>query len=268
MIVIPSKFNLMTDSIQYDVQENIGILCVNRPEARNALNWEAQQGFATAVQQIEADPPAVLIITGTGHKAFISGGDLHELTPQTGEKLNRVMSQALNRLRHLPCPVIAALNGHTIGGGAEIMTATDLRVMARQAQIRFVQVRMGLSTGWGGLGRLVALLGQSRSMDILLSGRPILAEEAHAIGLVHRLCDEGDALKVAIAWARELVQLPQDALATIKSLVYQTSEPSETFKSLEAQRFLALYGAADNQEAVNAFKEKRPAVFGTLTAKI
>ena len=251
----------MTDPIRYEVNENIGVLCVNRPQARNALNWDAQNRFAEAIQRVATAPPAVLIITGSGDKAFISGGDLHELTPKTGEQLNRVMSHALDQLHQLPCPVIAALNGHTIGGGAEIMTATDLRVMANHAQIRFVQVRMGLSTGWGGLGRLVSLLGQSRAMEILLSGRPLNAHEAHTIGLVHRLCDEGNALTAALTWAKELAQLPQNALATIKSLVYQTSQPSKAFKSLEAQRFLTLYGAADNQEAVAAFKEKRPASF-------
>ena len=105
--------------------------------------------------------------------------------------------------------------------------------------------------------RLVALLGQSRAMELMLSARPITAEEAHSIGLAHRLCEEGDALNSALAWAEELAQLPQQALATIKMLIYQASQPSAQMKQLESQAFLALYGGPDNQEAVAAFKEKR-----------
>ncbi len=254
----------MTDTIHYAIDTNqIGTLCINRPDSRNALNWEAQQGFATAVQQISDQPPAVLIITGTGDQAFISGGDLRELDhhKQTGKQLNTVMTNALNRLHQLPCPVIGAINGHAIGGGAEIVTATDLRVMSDQAQIRFVQVRMGLTTGWGGLGRLVPLVGQSHAMELLLAAKPVTAQEALAIGLVHRIAPRGEVLSAAQSWAKELAQLPHAALGPLKSLVYQTSQPDETFKTIEANTFIDIFGNADNQEAVTAFKEKRKPIF-------
>ena len=168
---------------------------VNRPAARNALTWSAQEGFAQAVAAARAADARALIITGAG-QAFVSGGDLKELAnhPEAaaGERLNRVMSAALDDLVALPCPVIAAVNGDAIGGGCEILTACDLRLAAPGARFAFRQVHNGLTTGWGGAGRLVALIGQSRATELLLTGRTFDAAEAQALGLVHRLARAGN----------------------------------------------------------------------------
>ena len=153
----------MTNPIVYEITENgIAILRVNRPQARNALNWAAQEAFATAVSQTaQNETVRVLIITGTGDQAFVAGGDLKELAnhPETaaGERLNRVMSRALAELTQLPIPVIAAVNGDAFGGGCEILTACDLRICAAHARFSFAQVKNALTTGWGGTGRLVPL---------------------------------------------------------------------------------------------------------------
>jgi len=251
----------------YENDDGVALIRVNRPAARNALTWAAQDAFADAVNVIEQNRSArVLIITGTG-PAFVSGGDLKELSrhPErdAGERLNRVMSEALGRLAGLPCPVIAAVNGDAVGGGCEIVTACDLRLAAHEARFAFRQVHNGLTTGWGGTSRLVALIGRSRAMELLLTGRTIDAAEAQSMGLIHRVAAPGvDALDEAFVWARELLLLPQHALAATKMLVHAAADRSSSdIDRLEAQLFIDLWPSADHIEAMEAFAAKRSPVF-------
>jgi enoyl-CoA hydratase/carnithine racemase len=256
----------MSNTILYEEHNGVGVLRVNRPEARNALNWEAQQGFVRAITTAaESRALRVLIITGAG-STFVAGGDLkelaEELTPEAGVRLNRVMSEALEQLTQLPLPVIAAVNGDAAGGGCEIIAACDLRLAAEDAQLRWVQVRMGLTTGWGGTARLVRLIGASRAMALLLTGESISATEAYRIGLVHRLAPQSqEVLPAAIAWAERLAALPRDALAATKELVRRAALSGEVAASVEPELFAALWGGANHREAVSAFVEKRSAHF-------
>ena len=253
----------MNDEIILTYQEGIATLRVNRPEARNALNWSAQEGFAAAVAEVAGNTAVrVLIITGTGDKAFVSGGDLKELSQhperEAGERLNRVMRDALVALTRLPIPVIAAVNGDAFGGGCEILTACDLRVAASQARFCFAQVRNALCTGWGGTGRLVNLLGQARSLDLLLTARIFTAEEAQQMGLVQQVVDEAALATAVTALAHSLSQLPQQALAASKQLVYAASQPpSQAINQLETSLFVDLWSQPDHLEALAAFREKR-----------
>lgn len=263
----------MSEIIQFDVDENgIAVLCVNRPQARNALNWAAQDGFMTAVDTVASSAAVrVLIITGKengqGRQAFVSGGDLKELNQdvsvETGKRLNSVMSAALNQLTQLPIPVIAAVNGDAFGGGCEIVTACDLRLASEAARFSFAQVRVGLVTGWGGTARFINLIGQSRAMELLLTGRVFDAAEAQRLGFVHRvLPSDQPVLAAAQDWAAELIRLPRHALAAMKSLVYAGSAPiTEDIAKKESQLFLEMWGAADHLEALDAFTKKRRAVF-------
>lgn len=252
----------MTNTILYEENNGVGVLRVNRPEARNALNWEAQQGFVRAVTAAaESRSLRVLIITGTG-PTFVAGGDLKELagemTPEAGVRLNRIMSEALEQLAKLPLPVLAAVNGDAAGGGCEIIAACDLRLAAEDAQLRWVQVRMGLTTGWGGTARLVRLIGASRAMALLLTGESISAAEAYRIGFVQRLVPAGEpVLPVAVAWAQRLAALPRDALAATKELVRLAARSTEAAASAEPELFAALWGGPNHREAVAAFLEKR-----------
>ena len=252
--------------IHYENEAGVALLRVDRPEARNALSWAAQEAFARAVDAAsgaaEGGALRVLIITGTG-PAFVAGGDLKELAgygaPADGARLNRIMSRALDRLQQLPAPVIAAINGDAVGGGCEILLACDLRLMAAGARLRFAQGAMGLTTGWGGTARLVRQVGQSRALDLLLTGRAVEAEEAQEIGLIHRIVPPGaDTLVEAQAWARELQKWPRDALAALKRLVYATgSRADEAVAAYERTLFVQLWGSENHQEAVRAFLEKR-----------
>ncbi|MCA9936651.1 MAG: enoyl-CoA hydratase/isomerase family protein [Anaerolineales bacterium] len=259
----------MTDGIHFHVDDNgLAVLQVQRPQARNALNWAAQEAFATAVSTAARTPHIrVLLITGDGDKAFVAGGDLIELgahpESEAGARLNRIMGTALARLTELPIPVIAAANGDAFGGGCEILTACDLRLAAAHARFSFAQVKVGLTTGWGGAGRLVRLIGQSRAMELLLTGRLIDAAEAHRLGLVHRVVPAGESVQdAARAWAEELITLPRHALASMKALVHVASHSTlvETYWQ-ETKLFTQLWASPDHLEALNAFREKRPSRF-------
>ncbi len=260
-----AKLSPMSSSIEFHVNsDGLALLMVNRPEARNALNWAAQEAFAAAVTAVSQSPTArVLIITGSGDKAFVSGGDLKELadhpTPEAGARLNRVMGTALAQLTELPIPVIAAVNGDAFGGGCEILTACDLRLAAPHARFSFAQVKVGLTSGWGGTGRLVRLIGQSHAMELLLTGRLIDAPEALRLGLIHRITPpELPLLQTAVAWANELINLPRHALAATKALVQTAGHATlvETYWQ-ESKLFANLWASPDHLEALAAFREKR-----------
>lgn len=253
----------MSSILQRTYENNVVQLTVNRPEARNALNLDTQLAFAAAIDQLTENPPAVLILTGAGDQAFIAGGDLNELaadpSPEAGRKLHTIVKDALVKVTQLPCPVIGAVNGHAAGGGVEILSACDLRLAVPTAKFHFVQVRMGLTSGWGGVPRLVQLLGQSAVMNLMLNGASIDAAEAHRIGFVHRICpNDVSAQDAALAWADELLKLPADSLAAMKALVqYSTGKDIRYGYAKETEHFLPLFGGESNLEALNAFKEKR-----------
>ncbi|MCB8979942.1 MAG: enoyl-CoA hydratase/isomerase family protein [Ardenticatenaceae bacterium] len=259
----------MNNEIILTQHEGIATLRVNRLEARNALNWTAQEAFAAAIEQVAVDTAVrVLIITGMSDKAFVSGGDLKELSEhperEAAERLNRVMRDALVQLTRLPIPVIAAVNGDAFGGGCEILTACDLRVAASHARFCFAQVRNALCTGWGGTGRLVNLLGQARALDLLLTSRIFSAEEAQNMGFVQQVVEEGEELETAVSHlAQSLIKLPQHALAASKRLVYAASQSaSEATNQLETTLFVDLWSQPDHLEALAAFRDKRSPVFG------
>ncbi len=256
------------DEILYEVTNGVGVLMINRPEARNAFNWQAQARFAAVVDEAAADDDLrVLIITAVGERVFASGGDLKELaaetSPEAGERLNRLMGAALTRLTTLPVPVIAAVQGDAVGGGCEIMTACDLRMASSGATFTFAQVKVGLTTGWGGAGRLVRLIGQSRAMELLLTGQTFDAQEALEMGFVHRLVPQrGNVLRSAVAWAELLAKLPREALAATKQLVQAAGYLSiEAVNELEGELFRGLWKRPDHLEALAAFLEKREASF-------
>lgn len=259
----------MNQEISLTQQNGIATLRVNRPAARNALNWAAQEQFAAAVAQVGSDTAVrVLIITGTGDKAFVSGGDLKELSqhpePEAGARLNRVMRDALVQLTRLPIPVIAAVNGDAFGGGCEILTACDLRLAASHARFCFAQVRNALCTGWGGTERLVNLLGRARALDLLLTARIFNAQAAQGMGLVQQVADEGGLETAVSQLTHSLIQLPQHALAASKQLIYAASHTTpDGVNQLETELFVNLWAEPDHLEALAAFREKRKPAFGS-----
>lgn len=254
----------MSEIVRYEQHgDNIAVITVNRPQVRNALNWAAMHALADAVARAEADPHLrALILAGAGGKAFISGGDVRDLhgdiSEAAGLHQHDLMATTLERLAALPVPVIAALEGATRGGGCEVALACDLRLAAEDATLGFVQIGMAVTPGWGGAGRLIALVGYARAMDLLLSGRVISAQEALTLGLVNRLCPSGEALHCALALAEQIARAPRLAVRGVKEVLrgYLTL-PAEAARARERQVFARLWASADHAEASAAFLEKR-----------
>jgi enoyl-CoA hydratase len=243
---------------------HIGILTLNRPEVRNALNWEMMEAFSRIVERISQDNTVrALIITGRGD-AFCAGGDLFELhnysSHSDGERLATLMGDALSQLVDLPIPVIAAIDGPAIGGGAEIALACDLRVSSRNAKIGFPQITLALTPAWGGMGHLVNLVGYSRAFSLLSSGEIINAKRAFEMGLVDRIVSEGRALDAATNLAQKLIAKNSTATRALKNILraHATQSASEA-RELERSIFAELWASeAHIMEATRFIERKGP----------
>jgi len=243
--------------------DGVGILRVNRPQVMNALDWAAMEAFRQRVLEARDDNRVrALVVTGSGDRAFVSGGDLSDLqhypTEQDGRRLADVMGEALHELDQVEIPVVAAINGHARGGGCEIAVACDIRIASENASLGFVHVQQGVTTGWGGAQRLKRLVGYGRAVEMLLTGRIISPQEASQIGLVEQVVPQGEALPTARALAATIASHPPQAVRALKRLV--RLEVSEAFAA-EREMLGQLWASADHQEAVSAFLEKRKPVF-------
>jgi enoyl-CoA hydratase len=206
-----------------------------------------------------------IVVTGAGSKAFCAGSDVSEFTSVLADVVPRKLARenaAFTGLEQLPMPVIAALNGVTLGGGAEIALACDIRIMDEIARIGFPEVKLGVFPGSGGVFRLPRLIGPARAYELLYTGDLIDATEAHRIGLVNRLAPAGKTLSHALTFAESIAQRPALALSLIRAAV----RDSITQTTQEAtDRTLAdshtVFTGPDIEEGVAAFFAKRPPVF-------
>lgn len=239
----------------------IAVLQIDRPEVRNALDWTSIELFREQIEHAHSLPDLrALILTGS-KDAFIAGGDLRALhshpTLEDGQRLSIKMSTALDRLEALPCPTIAAINGPARGGGAEIALACDLRVMARNSDLGFVQINLALLPGWGASQRLLRLVGYSRALEWLIRGRILTAEEVFAIGLANEIAPETEALEVALSLAQEISRKSQNAVKAIKRILRAGLYANlEIAAALERAEFPALWAGEEHLLAVENFLKR------------
>ena len=201
----------MTDTVHTETRDDIFIVTINRPDRRNAVDRDTADALYAAFRAFDADPAlSVAVLTGAGG-AFCAGADLKAVATGGGNKVKEdgdYGPMGPSRL-HLTKPVIAAVEGHAVAGGIELALWCDLRVMAETAVFGVFCRRFGVPLIDGGTIRLARLIGQSRAMDLVLTGRPVGAEEALSFGLANRVCAEGEALETAVALAREIAAFPQ-----------------------------------------------------------
>jgi len=232
---------------------------ISRPEAKNALNLETLGYLAQAGEEAKRDPKLrAVILTGEGD-AFVSGGDLRELrdknSVQDAEEFLEAGSRVCRALEELEVPVIAALPGPAIGGGAELAVACDLRIADMKAKISFKQVRMGVTTGWGTIPRLVSLVGHAAAARLLFTAHEIGAASAMAMGLVDAVADSNGCVPAALAWAYDIAQGSPRAVAEVKTLL---RESRQGLPSRERERFIQTWTDADHAEAMAAYFSRRP----------
>lgn len=254
---------MLTTSILFErTSPGVGLLTINRPQLRNALNWEAMDSFSAAVSSAHEEPNLrVLIVTGSDG-TFCTGGDLYELdqypTRLDGARLAGTMGDALKALESLPFPTIAAIEGPALGGGAEIALACDLRIMAEGASLGCMHIRLGITPAWGGGQRLMRIVGYSRAMEWLAIGRVLSTSEAQEYGLVNRIVTKGQALEASSLMAEEIAQRDPDAVRSAKRLLQAGTglSPNEALAQ-ERAFFPDLWEAPAHLEASARFVSRK-----------
>ncbi len=202
----------------------VAIVTINRPEARNAVNGETAAQLAAAFRTFEEDDALhAAVLCGTGGN-FCAGADLKAISEEGGNRLESTMSRDApmgpTRMQ-LSKPVIAAVSGHAVAGGLELALWCDLRVAERDAVFGVFCRRFGVPLVDGGTQRLPRLIGVSRALDMILTGRPVGAEEAFAIGLANRVVEPGEALEEAVRLANLIAGFPQVCMRSDREAVYR-----------------------------------------------
>jgi len=247
------------------LDHGIALITLNSPPL-NLNTLHSTECLAELCQEISADKSIrVVVVTGAGSSAFCAGSDIHEFAEvrdDVVERKSRNENRAFTLLETLPMPVIAAINGSALGGGAEIALACDLRFMDEKAKIGFPEVRLGVFPGSGGTFRLPRIVGQARAYELMYSGDLITAQRAYEIGLVNRLSAAGACLSDAIDFATRLSKRSALALSVIKAGVrdsFLQSTEQATHQALEDTR--RVFSAVDIEEGISAFFDKREPVF-------
>jgi len=255
---------LPSDILLIDRQGSVLTLTINRPEQRNALRMDLLDTLAQTLTEHADDPDLrCVVITAAGERAFAAGGDLKELdairTPKQTEAMSKRGRRALDRIRQFPLPVVAALNGLALGGGAELAMACDLRVASRNAEIGFLQGQLNVTTAWGGGIDLVAAVGSRRALELLASARRIPADEALSLGLFDRVSDPEQSLADCVRhFVAPFVARPRQVLEGFKAI--STGHRQSVHKHLsgtEQRHFIATWIHTDHWEAVARANAKR-----------
>jgi enoyl-CoA hydratase len=243
------------------------LLTIERPHAGNAISAEVTAALDEALDDLQSEPALVaIVITGAGDKFFSAGGDIKQYRELvTREQLQSAFERPrrlLDRLESLPLPVIAAVNGIAMGGGAELMLACDMRLAAPTATIGFPYVRLGLIPGWHGSERLTRTCGFANAMHLLATGDAVDAEEARRLGLINRICDGMPVVDAALALVEKLAGgAPLSLAATKRVLLGACRLPREQARDLAEHEFADLWLSDDHREAEAAFAAKRRPVF-------
>lgn len=247
----------------YEVQDGIGLLTFNRPQARNALTFAMYERMAEICDAAENDRSLnVLILTGAGEKAFAAGTDINQFrafkSPQDGIEYEARIDRTLTRLEQCRVPTIAAINGACTGGGAGIAACCDLRIGTRTAKFGFPIARtLGNCLSMSNLSRLSALIGPARVKDVIFTARLVEAQEAHTLGLLTEVVEDGSALQ---ARAQELARLiAGHAPLTLRATKEALRRLQARLTSEEGQDLIiSCYTSRDFREGMDAFLNKRP----------
>lgn len=242
------------------------LITINRPEAGNSVSLEVAAQISHALRSYERSPGLwAAILTGAGERFFCTGGDLKAYRSlQTRAQLARAFGRVrkmLDSVEAFGLPVIAAINGYAVGGGADLALACDLRIASAGARIGFLHTRVGLISGWDGVQRLVEAVGRSAAMKLMLTGEKLSAADAREIGLVD-IVSEGSATEAALGFIEQLGDAaPLTLRATKKAVLAASRKSPAEARRVSARIFERLWFSADHREAERAFVEKRPPVF-------
>ena len=244
---------------------NIGIIRIDRERAMNALNrfvFDELDAYFTAVR--DNKEIAGVVITGAGEKAFAAGADIKEfggLDASSASALSKRGQDIFFKIENLNKPVIAAINGFSLGGGNELAMACHMRVASEKARFGQPEVNLGIITGYGGSQRLVQYIGKGKAMELLLTGDMIKADEAHKLGLVNHVVPHGEEVDKSIEILRKISTKGPYAVAQMIATVNDYFEKNKDGFATEVDGFGLCAATDDFVEGASAFVEKRPANF-------
>lgn len=252
--------------LKFESQNEIGVLTIHRPESLNALNrgvLEELDSFLTELEQSRT--VRVLIVTGSGEKAFVAGADIKEIDTLTKATANDFAGFGQNvflKLEKLYCPVIAAINGFTLGGGLELALACDFMIASEKSKFGLPECTLGLIPGFGGTVRLARKVSVAMAKQWTMTGEMISAATALQYGLVNKVVAPEDVMKEAQALAATMAQRSAQALRLIKESINKSyGLESRSAMTIEKELFASVFGTNDQKEGTKAFIEKRKPVF-------
>lgn len=246
--------------------DKVAIVTINRPDKLNALNSQTMNELKSAFTELnDNDEVYVIILTGSGEKAFVAGADISELSKLdmiSGKKFAENGQEIFNVIERLNKPVIAAVNGFALGGGCEIALACHIRLASENAKFGQPEVNLGIIPGYGGSQRLTRLINSGRAMEYILTGDMITADEAHRIGLVNHVFPQNELMKKTLEMANKIASKAQVAVKHSVKAINTADEVSLTEgQNYEASLFALCCGTEDFKEGTIAFLEKRKPVF-------
>ncbi|NMC27368.1 MAG: short-chain-enoyl-CoA hydratase [Syntrophomonadaceae bacterium] len=246
--------------------DRIATLTINRPKALNALNKDTLLEIKAAVENVRDDDSIdVLIITGAGDKAFVAGADITymlDINAMQAREFGQIGQAAFSLIETMSKPVIAAINGFTLGGGCELAMACDFRFCTEKSQFGQPEVRLGVTPGFGGTQRLPRLVGLGMAKEILYTGNNIDAQEALRIGLVNKIVPEAELMDYVKKIAKDISARGAIAVRLCKDAVNEGMQTDiDRAMSIEADIFGLCFATADQKEGMRAFVEKRKAQF-------
>jgi enoyl-CoA hydratase len=251
--------------VDYEARGRVGLITLNRPEARNAVNGDVAAAMEAAIDALEADPDVWVgvlqaNIEGQTNPVFCAGADLKAINAGQAAALSTSRGGFGGYVyRDRTKPVIAAVDGLATAGGCELVLASDLVVATTRSSFGLAEVKRNLIAGAGGLFRLPRAIGRSAAMEAILTGEPIPAERAHQLGLVNRLVGAGEATTGALALAEQVcANAPMAVWASRKVVLASDDRDDETLKKMTDAAMAQVMASEDLKEGLQAFIEKRP----------
>jgi enoyl-CoA hydratase/carnithine racemase len=256
-----------TDQLLYE-RGTIARITFNNPARHNAVSLAMWQGADAALAAAEADPATrVLIVTGAGGKAFVSGADISRFEDERASEeavrtYNATADRVYTRLAGFPRPTIAAIQGWCIGGGLALAGCCDIRIATEGSRFAIPAAKLGLGYGWSGIERLVALIGPSFTKELFFTARQFGTADATVMGLVNRVVSEAEYAAYVADYARTIAENAPLTVAQVKHSVTEVlKDPASRDIAATERLIAACFASADYKEGRTAFLEKRKPVF-------
>lgn len=251
-------------NILLEKQAGMGIIKINRPNVRNALNRQTLEEMQHAFRTLESDEAiGVIVFTGAGDKAFAAGADINQLAKyQPFDALSSLIASFYREIENAQKVTIAAVNGYALGGGCELAMACDIRIASDNAKFGLPELNLAVIPGAGGTQRLTRLIGKSRAMNLILTGEFLSADEAKENGLVCRVVPLGELWSAVEEKANKIISKGPLAVRLAKIAINNGADADlNTGLMIEKLAQAVLYSTADKAEGTAAFLEKRLAAF-------